>query len=200
MTEDPNKESGYIINQKTDEKEVDEHPFWELLRFAILALLIVIPIRTFIAQPFIVSGSSMFPTFQDGNYLIVDQLSYRFEDPDRGDVIVFRYPKDTKKFFIKRIIGLPNETLEIKGSVINIKNNDRLDGFDLNEPYVKNLSYNNMSVTLGPNEYFMMGDNRSASSDSRSWGTVKRNLIIGKTLVRLLPISDLDLLPGKFEY
>ena len=102
----------------------EEKSGWELLRFAIIALIVVIPIRIFIAQPFVVSGSSMVPTFEDKNYLIVDELSYRISDPKRNDVIIFRYPNDPKKFFIKRIIGLPNETIDIEGSVITIKNAD----------------------------------------------------------------------------
>ena len=191
------EESVYKLKQ---EKITKEHPFWELLRFAVLAFLIIIPIRTFIAQPFIVSGSSMYPTFQDGNYLIVDQISYRFEDPNRGDIIVFRFPKDKKKFFIKRIIGLPNESIKIDGSKITIMNDNHPDGFDLNEQYVKNLAFDNMTVVLGNDEFFVMGDNRSSSSDSRSWGNVKENLIIGHVLLRLLPINQIGIFPGEYEF
>ena len=191
------EESVYKLKQ---EKITKEHPFWELLRFAVLAFLIIIPIRTFIAQPFIVSGSSMYPTFQDGNYLIVDQISYRFEDPNRGDIIVFRFPKDKKKFFIKRIIGLPNESIKIDGSKITIMNDNHPDGFDLNELYVKNLAFDNMTVVLGNDEFFVMGDNRSSSSDSRSWGNVKENLIIGHVLLRLLPINQIGISPGEYEF
>jgi len=191
------EESVYKLKQ---EKITKEHPFWELLRFAVLAFLIIIPIRTFIAQPFIVSGSSMYPTFQDGNYLIVDQISYRFEDPNRGDIIVFRFPKDKKKFFIKRIIGLPNESIKIDGSKITIMNDNHPDGFDLNEQYVKNLAFDNMTVVLGNDEFFVMGDNRNSSSDSRSWGNVKENLIIGRVLLRLLPVKNIGIFPGEYEF
>lgn len=190
-----NQEKVPLVNPKQEEKQ--EHPFWELVRFALLAFLIILPIRAFIAQPFIVSGSSMYPTFKDGNYLIVDQISYRLEIPKRGEVIVFKYPKDTSKYFIKRIIGLPGETVTIKGSQVNIKNTAKPEGFDLTEPYVKNLATNDMTVTLGSNEYFVMGDNRSASSDSRSWGNVPKNLIIGRTFVRLLPFSSTGFWPGE---
>src|SRR3990167_2019370 len=89
--------------------------FLELIRFAVIAVAIVIPIRLYIAQPFIVSGSSMVPTFENSEYLIVDEISYRLGDPERFDVVVFKYPRDTSKFFIKRIIGLPNETVDLKG-------------------------------------------------------------------------------------
>jgi len=182
------------------EKITKEHPFWELLRFAMLAFLIVLPIRILIAQPFIVSGSSMYPTFQDGNYLIVDQISYRFEEPNRGDIIIFRFPKDKKKFFIKRIIGLPNESIKVNGSKVTIINDSHPDGFGLDEPYVKNLAFNNMVAILGSNEFFVMGDNRSASSDSRSWGNVKENLIIGRALLRLLPVKNIGIFPGEYEF
>src|SRR3954471_8919762 len=86
----------------------------ELIRFAVIALIIVIPIRLFVIGPFIVSGSSMVPTFQNGNYLIIDKLSYRFSVPKRDDVIVFIPPVDSSKFYIKRVIGLPGETVDIK--------------------------------------------------------------------------------------
>ncbi|OGI82921.1 signal peptidase I [Candidatus Nomurabacteria bacterium RIFCSPLOWO2_02_FULL_44_12] len=172
---------------------------WELVRFAIIALLVVVPIRLFIAQPFVVSGASMFPTFEDKDYLIVDELTYKFNEPKRDDVIIFRYPNDTKKFFIKRIIGLPNETGDIKGGTITITNESHPDGLTLEEPYVKNGSADNVHFELKNGEYYVMGDNRIASSDSRSWGTVSRKHIVGRALVRLWPISDIDFLPGKYE-
>ena len=173
--------------------------FWELVRFALLALLIVIPIRLFVAEPFVVSGSSMVPTFENGNYLIVDKISYRLSNPERNDVIVFRYPNDHKKFFIKRIIGLPNETVDIDGSKISIHKPGRKDGFLLDEPYVKNTSNNTMHFELKSDEYFVMGDNRNASSDSRYWGPLKRDLITGRALLRLLPISKINIFPGHYE-
>lgn len=179
--------------------ETRAHSFWEMVRFAILALLIVIPIRTFVAQPFIVSGNSMVPTFHDNEYLIVDELSYHFREPERNDVIVFRYPKDTTKFFIKRIIGMPGETVEITGSKVTIRNDANPGGFVLEEPYVKNQSSNNTTVKLGAEEYFVMGDNRIASSDSRVWGTLPKRLIIGRAYIRLLPITEISFLPGAYK-
>lgn len=175
------------------------HSFWEILEFAIIALLIVIPIRAFVAQPFIVSGTSMVPTFKNGDYLIVDELSYDFHKPERGDVIIFKYPKDTTKFFIKRIVGLPGETVQISGSVITIINKDHPDGFVMDEPYVKNIATNYMKTVLGDKEYFVMGDNRIASSDSRSWGTLPENLITGRAFIRLLPVNNINILPGNFK-
>lgn len=171
----------------------------DTIKFIVLALIIVTPIRMFIAQPFIVSGSSMDPTFATGQYLIVDELSYHLGDPARGDVIILRYPNDTKKFFIKRVIGLPNETLEIRDGAVTIKNKERPEGFAMNEPYIKYTKNDTMTKTLGEGEYFVMGDNRAASSDSRYWGTVPRGLIVGRALVRLLPIASAAVLPGDYS-
>ena len=188
-----------------DKKEPQEKPesvkqsFWELVRFAILALLIVVPIRVLVAEPFVVSGASMVPTFADGDYLVVDKLSYKLNDPERYDVVIFKYPNDTTKFFIKRIIGLPNETIDIKGSVITITNALHKDGFKLDQPFVKNTANNNTHYEIKSGEYFVMGDNRSASSDSRYWGGVKREFISGKALLRLLPIKNIDILPGQYK-
>jgi len=173
--------------------------FWELVRFGIIALVIVIPIRLFIAEPFIVSGSSMVPTFQNGDYLIVDKISYKLSSPERYDVVIFRYPYDTTKFFIKRIIGLPNETVDIKGNVVTITNKDNPDGFTLDQPFVKNPANNDTHFELKKDEYFVMGDNRSASSDSRYWGAVKSNLLTGKAFLRLLPVNNINLLPGDYK-
>ena len=180
-------------------KEEKKESIWDLVKFAIIAILIVIPVRVFIAQPFIVSGASMFPTFKDSNYLIIDEISYRAKEPERNDVIVFRYPEDTKKFFIKRIIGLPNETVKIDGSEITIINKEHPEGFKLVEPYVKNTSSNELTYDLKNGEYYVMGDNRSASSDSRFWGPVKKDLIIGKAFLRLLPLNNIGFLPGDYK-
>jgi signal peptidase I len=171
-------------------KKIDWKPFWEMVRFIFIILIIVIPFRIFIAQPFIVSGSSMFPTFHNGEYLIVDEISYRFKEPKRDDVVVFKYPNDTKKFFIKRIIGLPGETININGSDVTIINDSHSAGLKLEEPYVENKSSNEMSLKLEKDEYFVMGDNRSGSSDSRFWGPVKKDLLIGRAFLRLFPFKE----------
>jgi signal peptidase I len=185
--------------ENIEPKQSKKETIWELARFAIIAIVIVIPVRIFIAQPFIVSGSSMVPTFQNGDYLIVDEISYRLKNPERFDVIVFRYPHDQTKFFIKRIIGLPNEELVIKNGIVTIINTEHPDGFVLDQPYVKNESKSNEHLKLKENEYFVMGDNRSASSDSRYWGALTKNLIMGKAFIRLFPIKEIDLLPGYFQ-
>jgi len=185
--------------EPTNGEKLDKQSFWELARFAFFALIIVIPIRVYIAQPFIVSGSSMVPTFEDGQYLIVDEISYRLNEPKRDEVVVFRYPNDPTKFFIKRIIGLPNETVDIKNNTIVITSKEHPDGFTLDQSYIKNETNNNMRFELKDGEYFVMGDNRIASSDSRYWGAVPRDLLIGKVFLRLLPISKIGILPGDYK-
>jgi len=176
--------------------EAPEPGFWaETIRYVIISILIVFPIRVFVAQPFIVSGESMAPTFEDSEYLIIDELTYRLGEPQRGDVAVFRFPQNPKKFFIKRIIGLPGETVEINGSVVNITNASGK--VVLKEEYVKRPAFNNIIVTLEPGEYWVMGDNRAESSDSRSWGTVPRDHIVGRALLRLFPLGRAGLFPGQ---
>lgn len=168
-------------------------PFiWEVFKVFIVASVIVLPIRYFLFQPFIVKGDSMVPNFQSGDYLIIDELSYRFSDPERGDVIVFKYPKDTSQRFIKRVIGVPGETVQIRdGNVYIIKNGNTA---QLNEKYLpENLKTSgNVDVALEASQYFVLGDNREYSFDSRVWGLVLRSNIIGKTFLRVLPLTALS--------
>jgi signal peptidase I len=176
--------------------EKSENFFTELLKFAIIAVVIVAPIRLFVAKPFIVSGASMEPTFDTGQYLIVDELTYHLDNPKRGDVIVFKYPKDPTQYFIKRVIGLPGETVRIEGGKVSIT---KADGtvLPLTESYVKNVGNGtDMEVTLPPDQFFVLGDNRPESSDSRYWGLLPRSDIVGRAFVRLLPINELGILPG----
>ena len=187
------------IEQIKPQEKTTMQSFWELVRFAFIALIIVIPIRIFVAEPFVVSGSSMVPTFENGDYLIIDKISYKLSDPKRDDVVVFQYPGDITKFFIKRIIGLPNETVDIRGSDVTITNEEYPEGLKLNQLFVKNPANNDTHFELKKDEYFVMGDNRSASSDSRYWGAVKRPLITGKALLRLLPTSKIDIWPGYYK-
>ncbi len=174
----------------------------ETIKFIVLALVIVLPIRLWIAQPFVVSGASMDPTFGNGQYLIVDELSYRFQNPDRGDVIVFEPPIDPERYYIKRIIGLPGETIEIRDNSVIIKNNEYPEGFVLSEPFVYagNEKVDNLSLTLKKDQYFVMGDNRKASSDSRVWGPITKKAIVGKPAARLFPIETISVYPGKVTY
>jgi len=172
----------------------------EILHFSIIALLIVLPIRMFVAQPFIVSGASMENTFSTGQYLIVDQLSYRFDEPTRGEVIIFRYPKDPSKFFIKRIIGIPGDTIDIQGRDVTLKNVEHPEGKKLEENYILDMSPNTtLTETLGDGEYFVMGDNRDASSDSRMWGVLQRDKIVGRAFLRLFPFNTFGVNPGTYS-
>lgn len=179
-------------------QEKKESFFKEIIKFALLAAIIVLPIRFFIAQPFIVSGDSMDPTFASGQYLIVDQISYRFGEPKRGDVIIFRYPYEKKKFFIKRIIGLPSETIEIKNKIIAITDKDGKKYGITDESYIDSVGNRDaqLSVQLKDDEYFVMGDNRTKSSDSTIWGPLKYSFIIGKPFLRLFPITKISIIPG----
>jgi signal peptidase I len=177
-------------------QEKRENFFTELLKFVLVAAIIVVPLRLFVAQPFIVSGQSMDPTFANGQYLIVDELSYHFEAPQRGEVIIFRYPKDPSQFFIKRIIGLPGETVMIRNGQVEIK---KVDGtvVTLDESYVVNLGNGgDATYPIPAGEYFVMGDNRPESSDSRSWGLLPRQNIVGRAFLRLLPVQTIGLFPG----
>jgi len=182
----------------TEEKK--ENPYIELVRFVLIALLIVVPIRYFIAQPFIVSGASMEETFHNNEYLIVDQLTYHFEDPKRGDVIIFRYPNDPSKFFIKRIIGMPGDTITVDNSTVKISNSELSSEQIITEPYIKSMKGDSyLKQTLDESEYFVMGDNRDASSDSRIWGVLPRENIVGRAFLRLIPLGEAGLLPGAYD-
>lgn len=172
--------------------------FWkELLKLILLALVIVVPFRLYIAQPFIVDGASMDPTFEDGEYLIVDELSYRFKEPERGEVLIFKYPKDPSKYFIKRIIGLPGEKVSLTDGEVVIFSDERPEGFALSEPYVTLEKIENGSFSLGDGEYFVMGDNRLQSADSRLWGGVPRENIVGRPILRFIPPA---LFPGAMAF
>lgn len=187
-------------NSHSHKQDKQMHPLLELVQFAFIALLIVVPIRYFIAQPFIVSGASMENTFHSGEYLIIDQVSYRFDDPQRGDVIVFHYPKDPSKFFIKRVIGVPGDSIDIQGNIVTIIQKDGTKEV-LDEPYIKTMAENtSLTETLGEREYFVMGDNRDASSDSRVWGVLSKEKIVGKALLRLFPFSKVEVLPGEHSF
>ncbi|MCR4323136.1 MAG: signal peptidase I [Candidatus Azambacteria bacterium] len=166
---------------------------FETFKLVLVSLLIIVPIRYFVVQPFFVLGASMEPTFQNGDYLIIDEISYFTGSPKRGDVIVFRYPYNTKQFYIKRIVGLPGEILVLDANGITVKNKENPDGFSLSEEYLPiKEEYGNMTATLGSDEYFVMGDNRDASSDSRRWGALKREFIIGKVLLRAFPFQKME--------
>lgn len=161
----------------------------EIVQIAVLALAIILPVRYFLIQPFIVKGASMEPNFYDSEYLIIDELTFHFREPERGEIVVFRPPLHDDQYYIKRVIGLPGETVEIRNGVITIFNSDIPNGFSLVESYISEVTEGRDRRTLGPDEYYVMGDNRDASLDSRYFGAVTRDHLIGRVWVRGLPLD-----------
>lgn len=173
---------------------------WSLFEVAetvAIAVIAVILVRSFVVQPFVVSGASMEPSFYNGNYLLVDELTYRFREPERGEVIVFRYPGDEKSFYIKRIIALPGETVSIDNGKVTVTsvNGEKT---TLDEPYLGGrTTAGTFDHTLSAGEYFVMGDNRNFSFDSRSWDkTLKRSEIVGLVKLRLWPRIEVFAAPN----
>lgn len=170
-------------------------PFvWELIKIALIALVIVLPIRYFLFQPFIVSGDSMVPSFHSGDYLIVDEISYRFAAPQRGDVIVFDasfIPGYSGQRFIKRVIGLPGDTVDVTNGTVEIIKDGKTTILDEKYLPLDLKTYGDKNITLKPDEYFVLGDNRMYSYDSRFWGVVPQKYIIGKAFLRIFPVSAL---------
>ena len=166
---------------------------FEVFEIALVAIGTVFLIRGFLVQPFLVSGSSMVPNFSNGDYLLIDELSYRFRSPGRGEVVVFHYPKDESTYFIKRIIGLPGERVALKNNQITIFNTERPDGFVLEEKYLPPgvTTSGNVEFGLKEGEYLVFGDNRSYSFDSRTWGPLRRSEIVGLARLRLWPLDNL---------
>lgn len=183
----------------------------EIVKVFLLAFIIIVPIRIFLFQPFFVQGASMEPNFENDEYLIINELGYKetaadiygthlftvepFREVDRGVVIVFRYPKNRSQFFIKRVIGLPGEKVELNDGKVFIYNDENPDGFQLDESAYLSRSVKtsgNLVLRLKEDEYFVMGDNRPASLDSRSWGPVNEGDIVGKVMLRAWPLDRLD--------
>ncbi|KKT41002.1 MAG: Signal peptidase I [Candidatus Giovannonibacteria bacterium GW2011_GWA2_44_13b] len=187
-------------NQIVEGEEKKGNSVWEFIKVVVIALLIVIPIRTWIAQPFIVDGASMVPNYHSGEYLIIDEISYAFNPPKRGEAIVFRYPVNPSEYFIKRIIGLPGESVTIRNGIITIKQEGSDKTFVLSEPYIpKGVSTGpDETRELGEDQYFVMGDNREASYDSRAWGPLPKGNITGRAFVRLWPINKAGFAPTQY--
>ncbi len=163
----------------------------ELLKVVLISLAIIIPVRYFLIQPFYVKGASMEPNFHDNEYLIIDEISYRFSSPQRGDIVVFRYPLDPSQYFIKRIIGLPDETVEVRDGKIYIYNDEYKEGVPVDEDYlpVGIFTQGEETLVLSENEYYVLGDNRPSSLDSRRFGPVVWKNIIGKVWFRGWPFQ-----------
>ncbi len=200
-------------NQQTSEQETKEESeaevtttirsiaifIWDLVKIFFIAFVLVwLIIRPFIAEPFVVSGSSMVPTFHNREYLIVQKLSYRFGEPERGDVIVFKYPIDPEQYFIKRIVGVPGDRVIVSQGRVTIKNVDHPNGLLLDEQYLPNQNVTlgrSEEVELAANQYYVLGDNRLQSSDSRVWGPLPKANIIGKVWLRVLPLRLFGITP-----
>lgn len=168
---------------------------FEVVQIVLISSAIIIPIRYFLIQPFYVKGASMEPNFYDHEYLIIDELTYRFRDPYRGEIVVFKYPRDPSQYFIKRVVGLPGETIEVTGGNVIIYNTQHPNGLMLEETYLDETTTGKIRVTLGDDEYYVMGDNRDSSLDSRSFGAITRDDVIGRVWVRGLPLDRI----GTFE-
>lgn len=186
-------------NELTEQSVALKQPSsWiELVKFAVIALVIVTPIRMFVAQPFVVNGASMDPTFATGQYLIIDELTYHLSEPKRDDVIVLHDPREDSRFLIKRVVGLPGETIEITGSTVCIRAQKDAACRTLSEPFIKYpKTDDHLTRTLGPDEYFFMGDNRAQSLDARYIGPTTRSKIVGRVFLRLLPPQTISFFPG----
>ena len=192
QTTQPRGESGGDKDNYSKKGEVLAF-IWETAKIIIISLAIIIPIRYYLVQPFFVKGASMEQNFHDGDYLLIDEISYRFHEPSRGDVIVFRYPENPSQFYIKRIIGLPGETVEVKNNKVKIYNTEFKTGFVPKEYYLSDgqETFGSTSLQLRNDEYFVMGDNRLQSSDSRRWGAVPKLNITGRAFVRLWPVTKI---------
>ena len=178
----------------------------ELVRTALIVSILAYVLRLFVVEPFVVEGSSMAPNFATNDFLIVDKVSYRLHDPQRGDIIVFKYPYDTSINYIKRIIGLPGETVRINDNKVTIINKANPDGFVLSEPYLASNIITALPATASKNEfvvpadsYFMLGDNRPGSSDSREWGFLPKEDIIGPVDLEAFPLNKIQIIhPARY--
>jgi len=168
--------------------------FLEIIKVAVLAGITIAFVRYFLFKPFYVKGASMEPNFHEKDYLLIDELSYRFREPERGEVIVFKYPDNPKEHFLKRIIGLPGERIKIAEGEVIIYNNEYPEGFTIDESYLpEDLNTTGERITaLKDDEYFVMGDNRGNSYDSRRFGPVTQDYFVGRTWFRGYPFTKIQ--------
>ena len=163
--------------------------FLELVKVAVLAGVTIFLVRYFLFKPFYVKGQSMEPTFYEKEYLIIDEISHRFREPKRGEVVVFRSPVGQNDFYLKRIVGLPGERVKIEGNKVIIYNSEHLQGVVVDESYIDEKTAGSVTVTLGPEEYYVLGDNRDSSFDSRRFGAINRDAFIGRAWLRGWPFD-----------
>lgn len=171
--------------------------FVELMKVLIVGAMAVVIIRYFLFQPFVVKGASMEPNYEESEYLIIDELSYRLVAPARGTVVVIRYPGDEREYFLKRIIGLPGERVQLVAGRVKIYNNIHPDGQFIDESRYLGatlLTAGDNDIKLGADEFFVMGDNRGASLDSRRFGPVKKSEVVGRALLRGYPFKRIGFL------
>lgn len=169
----------------------------EFFQTIVVFAAILAGVYYFLAQPNKVSGLSMFPNFHNGDYIITNKLIYRFQKPQRGQVIILKNPRDTSQDFIKRIIGLPEEKVRVENGHVYI--NDKL----LSEPYIdsskitegRTYMHDGEDIQLNQNQYIVMGDNRPDSSDSREWGPITGDEIVGEAFFRYWPTDSVGLIP-----
>lgn len=167
----------------------------EFIKVAVLAGITIALVRYYLFKPFYVKGASMEPNFYDHEYLIIDELSYRFHQPQRGDVVVFKYPNNLKEYFLKRIIGLPGERVKIAEGKVTVYNETFPEGIMIKEQYLSPdiLTEGDRTFALKDNQYFVMGDNRDNSYDSRRFGPIDENLIVGRAWFRGFPFNRITL-------
>jgi signal peptidase I len=161
----------------------------ELIKVALLAGLTIWLVRYFLFKPFYVKGQSMEPNFYEKEYLIIDELTYRFREPSRGEVIVLKAPAPVEKdYYLKRIVGLPGEKISVQENKVIVYNREHPEGKVVEENYLTETTPGSISITLGSDQYFVLGDNRDASFDSRRFGAIRKDDIIGRTWIRGWPI------------
>lgn len=165
--------------------------FLELIKIALLAGLTIGLVRYFLFKPFYVKGQSMEPNFYEHDYLIIDEVSYRLRAPERGEIIVFRSPVN-EDYYLKRVVGLPGERVKIEDNKVVIFNSENPQGLVVNETYLTESTIGAVNVTLDSDQYFVLGDNRDASYDSRRFGPIERKAIVGKVWLRGWPFSRLS--------
>lgn len=182
-------ENEFRENQETRLGQI-KGPVKEVIESVVIAVLLAVVIRVFLFQFFVIPSASMEPTLTEGDMIAANKIVYRFSEPKRGDIIVFKYPLDPERDFVKRLIGLPGEKLQIKSSTLYIN------GKVTPEPYLpKGLKFQDYGpVTVPKDKFFMMGDNRNDSLDSRSWGEMPRENIIGKASFIYWPINRMKIL------
>jgi len=165
--------------------------FLELVKVGVMAAVTIVLIRHFLFKPFYVRGASMEPNFYDKEYLIIDEISYRLREPERGEVVVFKYPDRKKEFFLKRIIGLPGERVKINNGQVMIYNEEYPEGIDLKEDYlpIDLKTMGSKVISLDQDEYFVLGDNRPNSYDSRRFGAVEDSSLVGRAIFRGWPFD-----------